>query len=75
MYHIVFIHSSTVGHLGYLHVLTIVNRAIAQNVGVTVIFQTVFSQDVCPGVGMQGHIVCAACFYIEKLKDIRPMMF
>ena len=75
MYHIFFIHSSMDGHLGCLHVLTIVNCAIALNVGAPVIFQTVFSQDVCPGVGMQGHIVCAACFYIEKLKDIRPMMY
>ena len=37
MYDIFFIHSSVYGHLGYFHVLTIVNGA-AMNIGVHISF-------------------------------------
>ena len=44
MYHIFFFHSSFDGHLGSVHVLTIINR-VAMNVGVHVSFRImVFSR-------------------------------
>jgi len=42
MYYIFFIHSSVDGHLGYFHVLAIVNSA-AMSIGVHVCFLIMFS--------------------------------
>ena len=56
MYHIIFIHLSVDGHLGYFHVLGIVNSA-AVNIGVHLSFKLWFSLDVCPGVGLMDHMV------------------
>jgi len=56
MYHIFFIHSSVNEHLGGLHVLTIVNSA-AMNIGVHVCFRLEFCLDICPRVGLLGHMV------------------
>ena len=55
MYHI-FIHSSVNRHLVCSHVLAIVNSA-AMNTGVHISFQIMFFLDICPGVGLQGHMV------------------
>ena len=56
MYHIFFILSSVDGHLGYFHVLVIVNSA-AVNIEVHVFFKLELSLDVCPRVGLQDHMV------------------
>ena len=50
MYHIFFIHSSVNGHLGCFHVLAIVNSGVYH-------FKLWFSLDICPGVGLQEHMV------------------
>ena len=56
IYHIFFIYSSVDGHFGCFHVLAIVSSA-AVNIGVHVSFQLEFSLDICPGVGLQDHMV------------------
>ena len=56
MCHIFFTHSSVDGHLGWLHVLAIVNRA-AMNIVVMTLFELRFSQGICPVVGLLGHMV------------------
>ena len=50
----IFIYSSFDGHLGCFHVLAIVNSA---NTGVCVYVELEFSLDICPGVGLQDHMV------------------
>ena len=57
MYHIFSIHSSVNGHLESVHVLAIVNGA-AVNIGMHVFFfESWFSPDICPGVGLLHHMV------------------
>ena len=51
MYHIFFIHSSVDGHLGFLHVLAIVNSA-AMNTGVHVSFQSMIFSGYIPRSGI-----------------------
>ena len=53
MYHIFFIHFSVDGHLGYFHVLTVVNSAV-MNIGVHVSFQIMFSSRYIPMSGLVG---------------------
>ena len=48
-----FIRSSVDGHLGCLHVLTIVNSAAVNNGN----FQFWFPQGICLRVGLLGHMV------------------
>ena len=57
MYHIFFIHSSINGHrllpcLGYC-------KCAAMNIGVHLTFQitSLFSSDICPGLGLLDHMV------------------
>ena len=58
MYHIFFIHLSVGGHLGYFHVLTIVNST-AMNVGS---FDIVVLSSICSGVGFLDHVVILLVF-------------
>ena len=53
MYHIFFIHSSVVGHLGCFHVLAIVNGA-AVNIGMHVSFRIVVFSGYMPSSGCTG---------------------
>ena len=53
MYHIFFTHSSDSGHLGYIHILAIVNNA-AMNIRVHVSFRIVFLSGYMPSSGIAG---------------------
>ena len=53
MYHILFIHSSVDGHLGFFHVLAIVHSS-ALNIGVHVSFQIMFLSGYIPKSGIYG---------------------
>ena len=53
MYHSFFIHSSVDGHLGYFHVLAIVNSAV-MNIGVHVSFSVLVSSRYMPRTGIAG---------------------
>ena len=44
------------GHLGYFHVLAIVN-SVAVNIGVHGLLELWFSQAICPGMRLLSHMV------------------
>ena len=55
IYHSFLVHSSADGHLGYFHVLVIINSA-AMNIGVHVSLSDLVSSVCCPEVGLLGHM-------------------
>ena len=58
-----FIHSSVNEHLGWFHILAIVNGS-AIITGCIYLFELWFSPDICPGVGLQDHMM--ALFLVFK---------
>ena len=56
VHHNFFIHSSVNGHLGCFHVPALVNSASMNN-GLQVSFSVLVSRDMCPAVGLLGHMV------------------
>ena len=55
-YYNFFIHSSVNGHLGFFHVLAIVNIAVMKN-GIHVSFSILVSSGHSLGMGLLGHMV------------------
>ena len=67
--HIFFIYSSVFGYLGCFHVLAIVNSA-AMNTGLQVSFQMMFSPDICPWVGLQGHMLPLFLVFLRNFHSV-----
>ena len=70
MFHVCFLYSSFDEHLGCFHVLAVVNST-AVNIGVHVSFGLmVFSQVLCPIMGLLGHMVIQSEISQKEKKQI-----
>ena len=69
MYHNFFIHSSVSGHLGWFHVLAIINSA-AVNIGVHVSFSILASSGYMPGSGIVGSYVGFIPAFLRNLHTV-----
>ena len=69
MHHIFFVHLSVVGHLGYFHVLAIVNSAV-MNTGVHVSLSILVSLVCIPSSGIAGSYGSSISSFLRNLHTV-----
>ena len=74
LYHNYCIHSSVDGHLGYFHVLDIVD-SVAVNNGYMYLFQFWFLQGICQVWGLLGQVVVLFLGFKETLCHLSKWMY